>query len=233
MLLLADSFTAYGEPSIGRAVIELLEAAGYEVELESSLCCGRPQISMGLLDAAKKKAEALVRRLAPLVSEGVLVLGWEPSCVSAIVDDLPALLPDDPLAKAVSTNMRLVEEVLLEAVRTGALALDEHSEFENRRFLFHGHCHQKAVLGVRRRSKLLRCVPGAEVVDLDAGCCGMAGSFGFETEHFDLSMAIGGQRLFPAVKAEPDSTVVVATGVSCRQQIGQGTGREALHPAES
>ena len=232
VVLFADTFTAYGEPAIGRAAIELLEMAGYEVALESSLCCGRPQISKGLLDSAREKATALVARLGPLAAEGVTVLGWEPSCVSAMVDDFPALLPADPLAKALSENVRLVDEVLLEAVRSGALALDEDAALAGKRILFHGHCHQKAVLGVESSVALLALVPGAEVVELDAGCCGMAGSFGFEAEHFDLSMSIGGARLFPAVAAEPPSTVVVATGVSCRQQIAQGTGRHALHPVE-
>jgi len=232
VVLFADSFTAYGEPAIGRAAVELLEAAGYEVELESRLCCGRPQISKGLLDTARDKAEALVARLGPLVGEGVMVLGWEPSCVSAMVDDFPALLPGDAMARALAEGVRLVDELLLEAVRSGALALDPDAPLSGRRILFHGHCHQKAVLGTSSTVALLGTIPGAEVVELDAGCCGMAGSFGFEREHFELSMQIGSERLFPAVLAEPDSTVVVATGVSCRQQIAQGTGRRAYHPVE-
>ena len=126
LVLFADSFTAYGEPGIGRAAVELLERAGYDVELEAGLCCGRPQISKGLLDAARAKAEALVGRLGPLVADGVTVLGWEPSCVSAMVDDFPSLLPENPLARTLADSVRLVDEVLLDAVRSGAIVLDEH-----------------------------------------------------------------------------------------------------------
>jgi Fe-S oxidoreductase len=132
----------------------------------------------------------------------------------------------------VAAATRLPEELLLAAVGDGRLVLPERNEVSGRRVLFHGHCHQKALAGTAATMALLRTIPGAEVTEVDAGCCGMAGSFGYEAEHYDLSMQIGGLRLFPAIKAEPAQTVITATGVSCRQQIAHGTGRIALHPVE-
>ena len=124
---------------------------------------------------------------------------------------------------------RLVEELLVEAIDDGSLKLRNGAP---RRIVFHGHCHQKALAGTASTVELLRRIPNTEVVELDAGCCGMAGSFGFESEHYDLSMRIGGMRLFPAVRREPAETLVAATGVSCRQQITHGTGRPARHPVQ-
>jgi Fe-S oxidoreductase len=124
-----------------------------------------------------------------------------------------------------------VEELLVEAIDTNALPLGD-SWLTGRRILYHGHCHQKAEVGTAATVALLRRIPGAQVVEVDAGCCGMAGSFGFESEHYDLSMTVGRDRLFPAIDAEPDQTVIAATGVSCRQQIRHGTERRAWHPLE-
>jgi Fe-S oxidoreductase len=140
--------------------------------------------------------------------------------------------PADPAAVAVAGAARLVEELLVEAIDDGGLVLRTDSPVSGRRILFHGHCHQKALVGTAATVALLRRIPGAEVAEVDAGCCGMAGSFGFEAEHYDLSMQIGGLRLFPAVAAEPAGTLLAATGVSCRQQIAHGTGRAARHPVE-
>jgi Fe-S oxidoreductase len=128
--------------------------------------------------------------------------------------------------------VRQVEELLTEAIDAGSLVLAKDSPVAGRRILFHGHCHQKADVGTAATVALLRRLPGAEVVELDAGCCGMAGSFGFEAEHYDISMTVGEDRLFPAVRAEPPTTLVAATGVSCRQQIAHGTERRARHPLE-
>jgi len=131
----------------------------------------------------------------------------------------------------VAARARLVDDLLADALEDGTLRPDPGADVAGRTILFHGHCHQKAATAVEGSVRLLRALPGATVDVLDAGCCGMAGSFGFEREHYDVSMTIGGQRLFPAVeRADPD-TLVVATGVSCRQQIAHGTGRQSLHPA--
>ena len=228
LVFLADSFTTFTEPGIGRAAIELLEAAGWTVRLESAGCCGRASISKGLLDKARGQAEAMTARLAPYAERGVPIVGCEPSCLLTLREEHLSLQPGDLRAEAVAGQTRLVEELLVEAIDDGALTLRPGP----RRIVFHGHCHQKALTGTKASVALLERIPGAEVVELDAGCCGMAGSFGFEAEHYDLSMQIGETRLFPALRAEDPGTLVAATGVSCRQQIGHGVGLQARHPVE-
>ena len=184
-------------------------------------CCGRASISKGLLDDATAKAEALSARL-----EGTATItGVEPSCLLTLREEHVALIGD----RGIAQRTRLVEELLVEAIDDGALTLRDDGP---RRILFHGHCHQKALAGTAATVALLQRIPGAEVEELDAGCCGMAGSFGFEAEHYELSMRIGGMRLFPAVRQEPAATLIAATGVSCRQQIAHGTGRPARHPVQ-
>ncbi|MDT7599554.1 MAG: hypothetical protein QOK26_1631, partial [Pseudonocardiales bacterium] len=227
---LVDSFTSYTEPAVGIAAIELLERAGWDVRLADGGCCGRAAFSKGLLDQARKQASGLVDSLAG--TDGPIV-GAEPSCLLTLRDEHRALLgSDDPRVADVAGRAQLVDELLVEAIDSGALRLDPGSWPAGQRILFHGHCHQKAEVGTAASVELLRRIPGAEVVELDAGCCGMAGSFGFEAEHYDVSMTIGEHRLFPAVRAEPAATVLAATGVSCRQQIAHGTTRRAWHPVE-
>ncbi len=232
VVFLADSFTTFTEPAIGRAAIELLEAGGWRVRLESAGCCGRSSISKGLLDQARGMAEAMVARLAPEAERGVPIVGCEPSCLLTLREEHLSLLPDDPRAQVVADRTRLVEELLVEAIDDGSLALDPHSPVSRRPILFHGHCHQKALAGTAATVALLERIPGSRVTELDAGCCGMAGSFGFEAEHYDLSMQIGESRLFPALREAAAGTLVSATGVSCRQQIGHGVGQRAWHPVE-
>jgi FAD/FMN-containing dehydrogenase/Fe-S oxidoreductase len=231
VVFLADSFTTFTEPAIGRAAIELLEAAGWSVRLESAGCCGRSSISKGLLDQAQAMAAAMVDRLAPEAERGVPIVGCEPSCLLTLREEHPALV-DDPRATTVAGQTRLVEELLVEAIDEGALRLDPDAEVAGRPIVFHGHCHQKALAGTAATVALLERIPGAEVTELDAGCCGMAGSFGFESEHYELSMKIGESRLFPALREAAPGTLVSATGVSCRQQIGHGVGQRAWHPVE-
>ncbi|MBI4521868.1 MAG: FAD-binding protein [Gemmatimonadetes bacterium] len=232
VVFLADSFTSFTEPEIGRAAIELLERAGWTVRLETDLCCGRSLISKGLLPQARERHRALVARLGPAARAGVPIVGCEPSCVMTLRDELPALARGDPDAVAVARQARLVEELLVEALDDGALQPDPKSPPCGRKILLHLHCHQKAFGAGAASAALLRHIPGAEVVELDDGCCGMAGSFGYEREHYDLSMKIGELRLFPAVRSAPPDALVAATGTSCRQQIVHGTGRPARHPVE-
>jgi FAD/FMN-containing dehydrogenase/Fe-S oxidoreductase len=229
LTLLADSFTSFTEPAVGIAAVELLERAGWDVALESGGCCGRAAFSKGLLDQARDQASGLVGALAATTGP---IVGVEPSCLLTLRSEHRTLLGDDPRVADVGNRAELVDDLLVEAIDGGALRLREDVWPAGRRILFHGHCHQKAEVGTASTVALLRRVPGAEVVELDAGCCGMAGSFGFEAEHYDLSMQVGEDRLFPAVRAEPDATVVAATGVSCRQQIAHGTTRRAHHPVE-
>ena len=227
VVFLADSFTTYTEPGPGRAAIELLERAGWSVRLESRGCCGRAKMSKGLLDGAAAEAKALATRLAE-VAPGAPITGVEPSCLFMLTSEHGSLLPGDPAVRDVAARVRTVEDLLVEAIDAGHLTLRPAA----RRILFHGHCHQKAEAGTAASVALLRRIPGAEVIELDAGCCGMAGSFGFESEHYTTSLTVGEDRLFPAVRAEPPTTLLTATGVSCRQQIHHGTGRPARHPVE-
>jgi FAD/FMN-containing dehydrogenase/Fe-S oxidoreductase len=232
LIFLADSFTTFTEPSVARAAIELLELAGWQVQLEDAGCCGRANLSKGLIDPARRMAAAMTGRLAEAAGRGVPIVGVEPSCLLTLRDEYLTLLPGDAGARAVAAATRLPEELLLEAIGDGRLVLPQRNDVSGRRVLFHGHCHQKALAGTAATTALLRAIPGADVTEIDAGCCGMAGSFGFEAEHYNLSMDIGELRLFPAIRSEPADTVVTATGVSCRQQIVHGTGRDARHPVE-
>jgi len=230
VVFLADSFTSYTEPEIGRASVELLEMAGWEVELAGDVCCGRALISKGLLADARARHADLIRKLAPAARRGVPIAGCEPSCVFTLRDELPALSAGDSGASAIAAQARPVDDLLAQAISDGDLVVRPNASAAAGSVVFHGHCHQKAAGATAGSVALLQRLPGATVHVLDAGCCGMAGSFGFEREHYDLSLQIGGMRLFPAVMATPAETRIAATGVSCRQQIAQGTGRRAVHP---
>jgi FAD/FMN-containing dehydrogenase/Fe-S oxidoreductase len=222
-----DTFTTYNVPEVGRAAVELLDAAGYRVVLVDRKCCGRPLISKGMLDAARAHAAWNVERLHPWAVRGVAIVGLEPSCLLTLRDESVDLLRS-PEARAVAGQALLLEQFLLrERDRGLGLAFAP----AGRRALLHGHCHQKAMVGTAPTVAALRWA-GYEVTEVDSGCCGMAGSFGFEREHYDLSVALGRRRLAPAVEAAPPETVVVAPGMSCRQQIEHLTGRHARHPAE-
>jgi Fe-S oxidoreductase len=199
------------------------------VRLSADGCCGRSSLSKGLLDDAERKAADLVVRLG---DGDTPIVGCEPSCVLSLRDESLALLPDNAAARSVAGRVRQVEELLTAAVDAGHLTLSPAAWVAGRRILYHGHCHLKADVGTAATLAMLRRIPGAVVEEVDAGCCGMAGSFGFEAEHYDVSMSVGEDRLFPAVRAEPDDTVIAATGVSCRQQIAHGTTRRAHHPVE-
>lgn len=232
MTFLADSFTTYTEPAIGRAAVELLELAGWRVRLAAQGCCGRASLSKGLLDDAKRQSADFARAIAATAAPDSPVTGCEPSCLMTLRDEHLALHPDDPVVRDLAGRVRQVEELLTEAIDAGRLRLSPAAWPAGRRLLYHGHCHQKAEVGTAATVALLNRIPGVEVVELDAGCCGMAGSFGFESEHYEVSMTVGNDRLFPAVDAEPADTVIVATGASCRQQILHGTERHAWHPVQ-
>lgn len=230
VVLLADSFTSYSEPHIGQAAVELLERAGHHVRLEGDLCCGRAFLSKGLLADATAHLTVLAGRLAPFAAAGTPIVGLEPSCIFTLRDELPSLLRGRQGTAEIARQAQLVDQLLVDAIDDGALRVPP-IEPEGQDILFHPHCHQKAALATAASVSLLERIPGARVAVLDAGCCGMAGSFGFEREHYELSMTIGSQRLFPAVRAKPDA-ILAATGVSCRQQIRHGTGRTAIHPVQ-
>jgi Fe-S oxidoreductase len=226
-VLFNDTFTNFYEPAIGVAALEVLDAAGVRAGVAAHGCCGRPQISKGLLGAARTMAGQTTRALHPHAVAGRPILFCEPSCLSAMKEDAPSLLRGEDRAKAevVARSCMLVEE-FLETVGD-RLALKTPAG----PMLVHGHCHQKAMGLVAPIKSLLGRIPGAQVVDLDAGCCGMAGSFGYMRDHFDVSKAIGERRLFPAVRARAAGAIVVAAGTSCRHQVMEFTGVEAVHPA--
>jgi FAD/FMN-containing dehydrogenase/Fe-S oxidoreductase len=226
-LLFVDTFTNHYDPDIGLAALDVLAAAGVPAGLAPNGCCGRPQISKGLLDDARTLARANADRLYDSAAAGRPIVFCEPSCLSAVREDAPALLRGDARRKAqvVAGASVLFEEYV--AGLADALPLAAGPS----RVLLHGHCHQRSMGLVTPSRALLSRIPGATVVDAEAGCCGMAGSFGYGRDHYEVSRAIGERRLFPAVRGRDSHTVVVAAGTSCRHQIHDFTGAEAVHPA--
>ena len=225
-----DTFINYSEPHIGIAAVEVLERAGYRVVLaEPRACCGRPLISKGMLRQARAAARYNIAQLARYVDRGWTIVGCEPSCVMTFRDDYRDLV-DDPRADRVADGMLMIDEFLAREHAAGRLSLPVRPS--DRAISLHGHCQQKAIAGTGSTVAALELVPGYDVTTLNTGCCGMAGSFGYEREHYDLSMKIGEDRLFPAIRAAAEGTEFAATGTSCRHQIADGTGRTARHPIE-
>jgi Fe-S oxidoreductase len=228
VVLFHDTFVNYNAPGIGEAAVHLLEAGGYEVVLVDRKCCGRPMISKGMLTEARDHARYNVARLHPYAARGVAIVGLEPSCLLTLRDEWVDLLRTDE-ARTVARQSALLEQFLLRERERG---LDLPFARHGRQALLHGHCHQKALVGTAPTVAALTWA-GYAVSEVDSGCCGMAGSFGFEREHYDVSVALGNRRLAPAVKAAPAGTEVIAPGISCRQQIEHLAGRRAKHPAEA
>jgi Fe-S oxidoreductase len=233
VVLFHDTFMNYNYPEIGRAAVAVLERAGYEVMLVAKKCCGRPMISKGMLEEARANAIYNVNLLAPYAEQGIPIIGCEPSCILTLRDEYPDLMADARV-HTVAAHSFMIEEFLAQLHGRGEL----HLRFKKvkRQLLLHGHCHQKALIGTGPSLTVLRLPPGFEVEEVDSGCCGMAGSFGFEHEHYDISRAIGLRRLFPAVQAKMQTTNgdfdVVAAGVSCRQQVEHFTGKRPKHLVE-
>ena len=227
VILFADTFTNHYDPEIGQAAMSVLEAAGVRPGVVPHGCCGRPQISKGLLADATALVASNTAALYPHAAEGRPIVFCEPSCLSAVREDAPALLRGEARRHA---EVVAKAAVLFEAfANTVADRLPLRSGPE--RILLHGHCHQKSMGMVAVAKQLLAHVPGSTVVDLDAGCCGMAGSFGYTADHYDVSQAIGERKLFPAVRAAGPHDVVVAAGTSCRHQVSDFTGVSPVHPA--
>jgi Fe-S oxidoreductase len=210
----------------------LIEQLGYGVVLAPNVCCGRPLISQGLLDEARQRARENTDRMARLAEAGQPILFFEPSCLSAIREDAPDLLAGDDRRRALAVAGRaaLFEEWLEAECRGDRARLPLAPGPAT--VVLHGHCHQKSMNALAPARALLSRIPGAKIVDPDAGCCGMAGSFGYMREHFDVSRAIGERRLFPLARGLAADAVLVASGTSCRQQIADFTGVRAVHAAE-
>lgn len=230
VLYFHDTWVNYYQPEVGKAAVRLLEAAGFEVILAvKRVCCGRPMISKGMLVEAKRNARINASLLAEYAGNGIPVVGTEPSCVLTFRDEYPELLPGDEDAAVLAKNSYLLDEFLFgEAGDVMSLMKWKPGEES---ILYHGHCHQRAMTGIGAPVGLLQ-IAGCGVTETSAGCCGMAGSFGYESEHYKVSQAIGEDRLFPAVRDAAAGTVVAVSGVSCRHQIEHFTGRRVRHVAE-
>jgi FAD/FMN-containing dehydrogenase/Fe-S oxidoreductase len=232
VVLFADTFTNYNHPDVGVAAAAVLDAGGADVRLVPHGCCGRPLISQGLLDEARAAAQANVEALFDAASRGEKILFLEPSCLSAVREDAPSLLRGEAQrrARVVGDACLLFEDYVEQEWAAERLALTLRPGPST--VLLHGHCHQKAMGMLPPTRALLSRIPSCTVVDLDAGCCGMAGSFGYAKEHYEVSRQIGERKLLPAARAMTSGTVLVAPGTSCREQVAHFTGVKALHPAQ-
>jgi Fe-S oxidoreductase len=221
VVLFVDTFNRYFEPENARAAKAVLEAAGHRVQIPSGICCGRTYLSVGMADRAKREAAHLLNTLAPAIARGVPIIGLEPSCLYALRDELPALIPG-----AAALAKKVVHFAEWIAARPGKLAFREADED----VLLHGHCHEKAFDAMGAVQRALALVPGLKVSTVETSCCGMAGSFGYEAEHAEVSMRMAEMTLLPAIRKAPGA-MLVADGTSCRHQILDGTGRKPLHIA--
>ncbi len=229
LALLIDPFTDTLQPEVAVAAVALFRAAGLGVRPVWA-DDGRPFLSKGLLAEARRAAGRTVAALWPSVTAGLPVVGLEPSSLLTLRDEYLYLLPGEERVIALAAAARTFEEFVAERAAGGGLAV--RFEDRPRRILLHGHCHQKALVGLEPARRTLALLPGAVVEEVDSGCCGMAGSFGYEAEHYAVSMQMAERRLLPAVRATDPDTIIVAAGLSCREQIAHGSGRVALHPAQ-
>ena len=224
--MLDDCFTNYNEPAVARAATRVLETAGYRVILAGLACCGLPAISKGMLGLARGLAAANVATLAPHARRGTPIVACEPSCATALADDYRDLrLGAD--AAIVASSVRMVDAFVADRDRVPELVLEPRPG----RVLVHGHCQQKAVLGVQGTLDALRRASGLEVTEFDAGCCGMAGSFGYEKGHYELSRSLAERVLLPAARSDP-TAILAVPGFSCRGQLHDLAGIVARHPIE-
>jgi len=252
VVLLADTFNAYFEDENLQAALQVLKAAGYQVHIphksqnkeknqpnqtnqpkqskntcSKEFCCGRTYLASGMVDKAKETLGELIDHLAPYADKQIPIIGLEPSCLFTLKDEA-LVMGFGERAISVSKQAQLLEEFLAKEVREGKLTLNLKSA--DKPVLFHGHCHQKAFAAVAPAMELLKLIPNAQAKLIESSCCGMAGSFGYEAEHIEVSKQMAEANLLPAIRKAPDSWVV-ADGTSCRHQIADGTQREAVHIA--
>ncbi|WAC10223.1 FAD-binding and (Fe-S)-binding domain-containing protein [Dyadobacter pollutisoli] len=231
--LFCDEFTNYNDVEIGKKSIQVLEKLGYEVIIPKHGPSGRPQLSKGLLKDAKKIAEENIRLLKDVISHETPLVGIEPSAILTFRDEYPDLVSENMLedAKNLALNALQFDEFIAREIELKHISRDQFTK-EKRLIKLHGHCQQKAISSMVPTKKMLSLPENYIVQLIPSGCCGMAGSFGYEKEHYDISMQIGELVLFPAVRQQPEEVIIAAPGTSCRHQIHDGTGRKALHPAE-
>ena len=228
VFLLEDCFANYNDPNIAKSAVQLLETAGYQVKLTNLTCCGRPMISKGFLPEARNMIQAQAPRLATQLQAGEPILGLEPSCLLTLKDEWPELVPGSA-TKQIAEAADQADHWLARQVKTGQCELPLQPRTGP--CVLHGHCHQKALLGAKGSVVALKLVPELEVTLLDTGCCGMAGSFGYEKAHYDVSVSVAQADLLPALNKAPEA-LVSAPGTSCRHQIKDLAERRALHPLE-
>lgn len=229
VVLFHDTYMNYNEPNIGIAVTEILEKSGFEVILPDKMCCGKPMISKGMVRHMIKNAVYNIEHLAEYAGQNIPIVGCEPSCILTIRDDYLDLV-DDKRTKLVSDHTYTIEEFLSMLYEKGELNLDFNDTEKD--ILLHGHCYQKAYIGTEPALQILGLPPGYQVEEIPSGCCGMGGAFGYEKEHYDISMKVGNLFLFKAIKEKEGEFDVVASGISCRHQIAHGTGKRAKHLVE-
>jgi Fe-S oxidoreductase len=226
-----DTFANYNHPRVAQAAIALLTKAGYDVIVPDCKCCGRTLVSQGQPGEVLALARHNVGMLAPLARRGLPILGLEPSCIAMFKDDYLDMLPGED-AKAVADAFLGVEEFLGREAASGQRRFTLTRRFTNQpNILFHGHCHQKATWSTRDMKQAMT-LAGYTVREIDATCCGMAGAFGYEAEHFEVSKKVGELSVLPAVRAANADTLIVAPGTSCREQIEHLGDRRPLHPVE-
>jgi Fe-S oxidoreductase len=231
--LFIDEFTDTLDMPLGMKAVELLEALGYEVVVPRHVDSGRAQLSKGLVREARDLATRNVELLADVITDDAPLIGIEPSAILGFRDEYPDVVPArlEPAAKRLASRTFLIDEFLAREATRGRITADSFTD-QPRRIKLHGHCHQKALSSLAATVQLLSLPRNSSVETIPSGCCGMAGSFGYEREHFELSMQIGELVLFPAVRGAADDVLIAAPGTSCRHQIKDGTGRTALHPLE-
>lgn len=216
VVLFVDTFTEYNVPHIGHAAIDVLSAIGYDVIIPKYSCCGRPMISKGMLKQAKRNAEKLIKRLYPLAKQGYNIVGLEPSCILTIKDEYRSLVPSPEADKVSEMCMTIDEFIYHHCEKNPSLPF---GSLPGKTIKIHTHCHQKSLVGSSYMTEVLRKIPGTNVQEIDSGCCGMGGAFGYEKEHYDLSMKIAQKSLLPAIGEVHDNTLLVVNGFSCRGQF--------------
>jgi len=233
IVLFCDEFTNYNDTNIGIIAIKLLDKLGYRVKMIDHTESGRTMFSKGLLDGAKKAAVTNIIALKDVVSQETPLIGLEPSAILTFRDEYPDIVPQELKedARSIASNAYIIDEFLAGEIDKGNMKADQFTEREQK-IKVHGHCHQKAISSVSFTTKILSLPANYNAEEIPSGCCGMAGSFGYEKEHYNVSMKIGELVLFPAVRNAEEGVVIVAPGTSCRHQIKDGTNRNALHPVE-
>jgi Fe-S oxidoreductase len=233
LLLFSDEFINYNDSHIGITAIQLLNELGYNIEFVDHLESGRTYISKGILDKAKEIAVKNIDILSPYVEKGYTIIGIEPSAVLTLRDEyLDFSNPNQKeQIKNIAKNTLLIDEFLSQEFDNGNIRKEQFKQ-DKREIKLHGHCHQKALSSVVHSKKILSIPQNYKVMSIPSGCCGMAGSFGYEKEHYDMSMKIGELVLFPTIRKTDHETIIAAVGTSCRHQIKDGTDRESYHPVE-